>query len=66
MAGQGFAVGRAFAATGTPIAALVDADGKVASEVVTGAQAVLALARSDQARQATATGRSRRADGGER
>jgi len=41
---QQFAVGRAFGASGTPSAVLVDAEGKVASEVVVGAQAVLELA----------------------
>jgi methylamine dehydrogenase accessory protein MauD len=51
---EGFAVARAFGATGTPMAVLVDGDGKVASAVVTGAQAVLALARSDQAQRVTA------------
>jgi len=52
---EGFTVARAFGATGTPMAVLVNADGKIASEVVTGAQAVLALARSDQARRAAAS-----------
>jgi thiol-disulfide isomerase/thioredoxin len=41
---QQFAVGRAFGASGTPSAVLVDAEGKVASEVAVGAQAVLELA----------------------
>ncbi len=36
---------RAFGANGTPMAVLVDAEGKIASPVVAGAQAVLALAR---------------------
>lgn len=40
---QGFATGRAFGARGTPAAILVDADGRVASSVATGAPAVLAL-----------------------
>jgi hypothetical protein len=35
-------------ATGTPSAVLVDAEGKVASEIGVGAQAVLALARYDR------------------
>jgi thiol-disulfide isomerase/thioredoxin len=35
---QQFAVGRAFGASGTPSAVLVDAEGKVASEVAVGAQ----------------------------
>lgn len=39
-----FAVGRAFGATGTPSAVLVDADGRIASEVAVGGPAVLALA----------------------
>jgi peroxiredoxin/uncharacterized membrane protein YphA (DoxX/SURF4 family) len=41
---QGFATGRAFGASGTPSAVLVDARGKIASEVGVGAPAVLALA----------------------
>ena len=41
---QQFAVGRAFGASGTPAAVLVDAEGKVASEVAVGAPAVLELA----------------------
>jgi hypothetical protein len=52
---EGFAVARAFGATGTPMAVLVDGDGKIASEVVTGGQAVLALARSKQTRTQPAT-----------
>jgi hypothetical protein len=52
---QGFTVGRAFGADGTPMAVLVDGEGKIASEVVTGAQAVLALARGEQARTQAAT-----------
>jgi hypothetical protein len=43
---QQFAVGRAFGASGTPSAVLVDADGQVASEVAVGAPAVLELAKS--------------------
>jgi peroxiredoxin len=39
-----FATGRAFGATGTPSAVLVDADGTIASAVVIGATNVLALA----------------------
>ena len=35
---QSFAVGRAFGASGTPSAVLVDAEGKVASEVAVGAR----------------------------
>jgi peroxiredoxin len=45
---QEFAVGRAFGASGTPSAMLVDAEGKVASEVAVGAPGVLELARADQ------------------
>ena len=41
---QQFAVGRAFGAGGTPSAVLVDAEGKVASEVAVGAPAVMELA----------------------
>jgi methylamine dehydrogenase accessory protein MauD len=41
---QQFAVGRAFGASGTPSGVLVNAEGKVASEVAVGAQAVLELA----------------------
>jgi peroxiredoxin len=41
---QQFAVGRAFGASGTPSAVLVDAEGKVASEVALGAPGVLELA----------------------
>ncbi len=46
---QGFAAGRAFGASGTPSAVLVDAEGKVASEVAVGAPAVLELAGADKA-----------------
>lgn len=41
---QQFAVGRAFGASGTPSAVLVDEEGRVASEVAGGAPAVLELA----------------------
>jgi peroxiredoxin/uncharacterized membrane protein YphA (DoxX/SURF4 family) len=41
---QQFAVGSAFGASGTPSAVLVDAEGKVASEVTVGAPAVMELA----------------------
>jgi peroxiredoxin/uncharacterized membrane protein YphA (DoxX/SURF4 family) len=41
---QGFNTGRAFGASGTPSAVIVDAKGKIASEVAVGAPAVLALA----------------------
>jgi peroxiredoxin len=45
---QGFSVGSAFGASGTPSAVLVDSDGKVASEVAVGAPAVLGLAGASQ------------------
>ena len=41
---DGISVGRMFGATGTPMAVLVDKEGKTASELAAGAQAVLALA----------------------
>ena len=41
---QNFAAGRAFGASGTPSGVLVDAEGKVASEVAVGAPAVMELA----------------------
>ena len=40
----GISVGRLFGATGTPMAVLVDEEGKIASELAAGAPAVLALA----------------------
>ena len=43
---EGFTVGPRFSAHGTPMAVLVDAQGKIASEVAAGAPAVLALAGS--------------------
>ncbi len=46
---QQFAAGRAFGASGTPSAVLVDKEGKVASEVAVGAQEVLTLAEARQA-----------------
>lgn len=46
---QGFATGRAFGARGTPAAILVDADGRIASPVATGAPAVLALLAGNEA-----------------
>jgi thiol-disulfide isomerase/thioredoxin len=45
---QQFAVGRGFGASGTPSAVLVDAEGKVASDVAVGAPGVLELAGADQ------------------
>jgi peroxiredoxin len=41
---QNFAVGQAFGASGTPSAVLVDAQGKVASDIAVGAPAVLQMA----------------------
>ena len=41
---RNFAVGRAFGASGTPSAVLVDEEGKVASDIAIGAPAVLELA----------------------
>jgi peroxiredoxin len=45
---EGMSIGRLFGATGTPMAVLVDAEGKVASELAAGAPAVLALAGADK------------------
>jgi peroxiredoxin/uncharacterized membrane protein YphA (DoxX/SURF4 family) len=45
----GMSVGRQFGAGGTPMAVLVDAEGKIASELAAGAPAVLALAGQEQA-----------------
>jgi peroxiredoxin/uncharacterized membrane protein YphA (DoxX/SURF4 family) len=45
---DGMRVGRLFGATGTPMAVLVDAEGKIASELAAGAPAVLALAGHKQ------------------
>jgi len=44
---QGFTVGRSFGASGTPSAVLVDAEGKVASEVAVGAPTIRELAGAD-------------------
>lgn len=44
----GMSVGRQFGATGTPMAVLVDAAGKIASELAAGAPAVLTLASREQ------------------
>jgi hypothetical protein len=46
---QNFATGRAFGASGTPSAVLVDAEGRIASEVAVGAPAVLGLAGASHA-----------------
>jgi peroxiredoxin len=45
---NGMSVGSLFGATGTPMAVLVDAEGKIASELAAGAPAVLALAGNTQ------------------
>jgi thiol-disulfide isomerase/thioredoxin len=42
---EDFAAGAAFGANGTPMAVLIDAEGRIASPVVAGAEAVLALAQ---------------------
>jgi hypothetical protein len=47
---QSFAVGRAFGASGTPSAVLVDEEGRIASEVAVGAPAVLELASAGRTR----------------
>jgi peroxiredoxin len=44
-----FSIGRAFGASGTPTAILIDGDGRVASDLAIGGPAVLALAGADQA-----------------
>jgi hypothetical protein len=41
---QGFRAGQAFGVTGTPMAVLLDAQGRIASELAAGAPAILALA----------------------
>jgi peroxiredoxin len=51
---QDFSTGNRFGADGTPMAVLVDRDGAIASRVVTGAEAVLALAGYEHAARATA------------
>ena len=48
---QDFAVSEAFGAGGTPSAVLVDAEGRIASELVVGAEGVLELARSGKPRR---------------
>jgi peroxiredoxin len=50
---DGMRVGRLFGATGTPMAVLVDAEGKIASELAAGAPAVLALAGAHTERPAS-------------
>ena len=44
---QNFGAGSAFGANGTPMAVLLDAEGKIASNLAAGAPAVMALARGD-------------------
>jgi len=44
----GMSVGRQFGANGTPMAVLIDAEGKIASELAAGAPAVLELAGQEQ------------------
>ena len=43
-----FSVGYAFGASGTPSAVLIDAEGRIASDVAVGASAVMALARQQR------------------
>jgi peroxiredoxin/uncharacterized membrane protein YphA (DoxX/SURF4 family) len=50
---EGFNTGRAYGASGTPSAVLVDADGKIASDVVVGAPGVLALANGEDPKKAS-------------
>jgi peroxiredoxin len=51
---HGFTAGRAFGVTGTPMAVLVDAQGRIAAEVAAGAPAVLALLQADRAQAPSA------------
>jgi peroxiredoxin len=46
---EGFQTGRAFGASGTPSAVLVDAEGRIASAVSVGGPNVMAMARGEQA-----------------
>ncbi len=55
---ENFSVGRAFGATGTPSAVLVDGKGRIASEITVGAPAVLALARAQHQPQTATTSTS--------
>jgi len=50
----GMSIGSQFSATGTPMAVLVDAEGRIASELAAGAPAVLALAGHQQEKTAPA------------
>ncbi len=47
---EDYAVSDAFGAAGTPSAVLVDAEGRIASEVVARASGVLELARAEKPR----------------
>jgi peroxiredoxin len=49
----GMSIGRKFGAAGTPMAILIDAEGRIASELVAGAPAVLALASGGQEKTAS-------------
>jgi hypothetical protein len=49
----GMGVGRQFGANGTPMAVLIDAEGKIAFELAAGAPAVLQLAGQEQAQPNT-------------
>jgi thiol-disulfide isomerase/thioredoxin len=53
---QGFVAGKAFGASGTPSAVLVDAQGRIASPLAVGAPGVLALARGEGPSPAGAPG----------
>ena len=53
---QGFETGRAFGASGTPSAVLIDAQGNIASDIGVGAPNVLALARGEGAPSAPSNG----------
>ena len=63
---QGFSTGHAFGAGGTPSAILIDAKGKIASEVAVGAPGVLALAsgKHDRRELATSSNTAVRTNGG--
>jgi len=50
--------GAALGANGTPVAVLIDAEGRIASELVVGADAVLALTGSNRMRSPTAPSRA--------
>jgi peroxiredoxin/uncharacterized membrane protein YphA (DoxX/SURF4 family) len=45
---QSFAAGQAFGATGTPMAVLIDAQGMIASELVMGGSAIMALLKAQE------------------